>query len=394
MRIAYLDCCGGISGDMLLAALIDAGAEVKVLRGHLESLGLQGYRLQTWEERKQGWRGTRVAVEVTADQPERHLREILRLLDAADLPARVREKAAEVFRRLAEAEARVHGTSIDEVHFHEVGAVDAIIDVVGSILALHHLGVERIHCSPLPTGYGYVRARHGLLPVPAPATAELLRGVPVRGIPAEGELVTPTGAALATSLAANFGPLPDMVVERIGYGLGTYTYAVPNVVRVFVGTTTGQGMRREAVAVLETDIDDLNPELFPYVDQLLRKAGALDVILTQVLMKKGRPGVRLSVLCHPGCEERLLAIIFRETSTLGVRVRQEERALLHREVLQVVLPGGEVRVKVGYLPDGTVAQLSPEFEDCRSLAERTGRPLLDVYREATGRARARLGPRA
>jgi len=393
LRIAYLDCCGGIAGDMLLAALIDAGADSDALQRQLEGLGLAGWRLETWEEKKHGLRGTRAAVVVTADQPVRRLGEILGLLEAASLPARTRETAVKVFLRLAEAEARVHGTTPDQVHFHEVGAVDAIVDVLGSLLALSQLNVERVYCSPLPTGQGYVEARHGLLPVPAPATAELLRGVPLCSVPVEGELVTPTGAALATTLAAEFGPLPGMVVERIGYGLGSRTYAIPNVLRVFVGRTAGQQWGREVLTVLETDIDDLNPEIFPYVDGLLRRAGALDVTLTQVLMKKGRPGVTVRVLCHPPEEEELLTILFRETTTLGVRVRREERVFLRREVVPVVTPSGEVRVKVAYLPDGSVARLSPEYEDCRTLAERTGRPLGEVYLEAASVARKRLPPR-
>jgi len=393
LRVAYLDCCGGIAGDMLLAALIDAGADVVTLRGQLEGLGLAGWRLETWEERKHGLRGTRAAVVVTAEQPERRLGEILGLLEAAPLPARARETAVKVFLRLAEAEARVHGTTVDRVHFHEVGAVDAIVDVVGSLLALCQLGVERVYCSPLPTGQGYVEARHGLLPVPAPATAELLRGVPLRSVAVEGELVTPTGAALATTLAEEFGPLPGMVVDRIGYGLGSRTYSIPNVLRIFVGRIAGRESGREVLTVLETDIDDLNPEFFPYVEHLLRRAGALDVTLTQVLMKKGRPGVTVRVLCHPPGEEELLAILFRETTTLGVRVRREERLSLRREVVPVVTRSGEVRVKVAYLPDGSVGQLSPEFEDCRTLAERTGRPLREVYLEAATEARKRLPPR-
>ncbi|MBC7104762.1 MAG: nickel pincer cofactor biosynthesis protein LarC [Firmicutes bacterium] len=390
MRVAYLDCCGGIAGDMLLAALIDAGADVGVLRNQLEGLGLGGWRLETWEERRQGLRGTRAAVLVTAAQPERRLAEILELVAAAPLPAGVRETAAKVFLRLAEAEARVHGTTVDRVHFHEVGAVDALVDVVGSLLALHQLGVGRVYCSPLPAGQGYVEARHGLLPVPAPATAELLRGVPLRRLAVEGELVTPTGAALATTLAEEFGPLPGMVVEAIGYGWGSRTYAVPGLLRVFLGQGEGGEFGRRAITVLETDIDDLNPEFFPYVDHLLRRAGALDVTLTQVLMKKGRPGVTVRALCHPEQEEELLAVLFRETTTLGVRVRREERVSLRRELVPVPTRSGEVRVKVAYLPDGSVARWSPEFEDCRALAESTGRPLVEVYLEASAEARRTL----
>lgn len=391
MKIAYLDCVGGISGDMTLAALIDAGADAQAIIRQLKGLHVEGLEVRVWEEVKGGWRGTRVSVEGGGQsQPHRHLEDILRLIGEAPLPEPVKESSARVFRRLAAAEGRVHGKPPERVHFHEVGAVDSIADVVGSCLAFYLLGVEEISCSPLPVGYGTVTCAHGTLPLPAPATAELLRGVPVRQVNMEGELVTPTGAALAVTLAAEFGPLPSMCVEATGYGLGSRDYPAPNFLRVFLGrkeTPANTAAREEAVLVLETDIDDMNPELFPYVESLLREEGALDVLTWPTLMKKGRPGTRLVVLCTPAKRDQLLQVIFRETSTLGVRVRLEQRFVLPRQVLEVSTPWGTVGVKVARDGEGNVLQVSPEYEDCRRTARRAGVSLMEVYWAAAQAAR-------
>ncbi|WP_051275741.1 nickel pincer cofactor biosynthesis protein LarC [Desulfovirgula thermocuniculi] len=394
MKIAYLDCVGGISGDMTLAAFIDAGADARAIVSQLKALPVEGLEIRVWEEVKGGWRGTRVSVEDGGkSQPHRHLEDILFLIRESPLPEPVKETSARVFRRLAAAEGRVHGKPPERVHFHEVGAVDSIADVVGSCLAVHLLGVEKIYCSPLPMGYGTVTCAHGVLPLPAPATAELLRGVPVRQVNVEGELVTPTGAALAVTLAADFGPLPSMRVEATGYGLGSRDYPQPNFLRVFLGQKEGAGelaAREEAVLVLETDIDDMNPELYPYVEGLLREEGALDVFLWPTLMKKGRPGTRLAVLCAPAKRDDLLRIIFRETTTLGVRARLEHRFTLQRQALEVGTPWGAVGVKVAFDGQGNALQVSPEYEDCRRAARGSGVPLKEVYRAAAQAAREKI----
>lgn len=384
MKIAYFDCVGGISGDMTLAALIDAGANSRKIISQLKELPVEGFEIRVWEEVKRGWRGMRVSVEVTnAVQPQRHLEDILGLIQASPLPEPVKENSCRIFYRLAEAEGRVHGKPPRCVHFHEVGAVDSIVDVVGSCLALFELGVERICCSPLPVGYGTVTCAHGVLPLPAPAAAELMRGVPVRSVNVEGELVTPTGAALATTLAEEFGPLPSMHIETIGYGLGSHDYPLPNFLRVFLGRQEVSGnvphTSEETVLVLETDIDDMNPELYPYVESLLREEGALDVFLLPTMMKKGRPGTRLTVLCPPAKGNDLLRIIFRETTTLGVRARLEQRFTLNRHKLEVNTPWGVVGIKVAYDSQGNIVKISPEYEDCRRIAREAHKPIQQIY---------------
>ncbi len=384
MRIAYLDCVGGISGDMTLGALIDAGVNADELVRTLRKLPLQGFEITVREEVKGGWRGTRVIIsqDETA-QPHRHLEQILSIIDRSELPGPVKNSAARVFRRLAEAEGRVHGVEPERVHFHEVGAVDSILDIVGSCLGFFMLGVENLYCSSLPTGYGTIRCAHGIMPVPAPATAELLKGLPLRSVNVEGELVTPTGAALASTLADSFGPMPAMQLESIGYGLGSRDYELPNYLRLFIGRKLdGERLILEAgeeVLVLETDMDDMNPEWLSYVDSLLRQAGALDVFLLPSIMKKGRPGVRMSVLCPGYLQRQMLKIIFRETTTLGVRMRWEHRRILQRKLLPVSTPWGTVNVKIGYLEDDQPIQISPEYEDCRRAAVSSGVPIQEIY---------------
>lgn len=384
MRIAYLDCVGGISGDMTLGALIDAGVNAGELVGTLRTLPLQGFEIAVREEVRGGWRGTRVIISQDGtEQPHRHLEQILSIIDGGNLPGPVKDNAVRVFQRLAEAEGRVHGIEPERVHFHEVGAVDSILDIVGSCLGLFLLGVESLHCSPLPTGYGTIRCAHGIMPVPAPATAELLKGLPLRPVNVEGELVTPTGAALASTLAHSFGPMPAMQLENTGYGLGSRDYALPNYLRLFVGHKLDEQRpvmaAEEEVLVLETDVDDMNPEWLPYVDGLLRQAGALDVFLLPSIMKKGRPGTRMSVLCPRHLQKEMLEIIFRETTTLGVRTRLEQRHILQRKLLPVTTPWGTVNVKIGYLNGDQPVQISPEYEDCRQAAGSSGVPIQEIY---------------
>lgn len=386
MKILYLDCVGGISGDMTLGALLDAGVDARELIQQLRLLPLTGYEIKITEETKGCWRGTRVRISLNVpDQPHRHLSDVLKLIAVAPLPAPVKEMSGRVFQRLAAAEARVHGITPEDVHFHEVGAVDSILDIIGSCLAFYLLRVQKIYCSPLPVGHGTIRCAHGILPVPAPATAELTRGLPLRSVDVEGELVTPTGAAIASTLAEHFGPLPSMHIDQIGYGLGSRDYDLPNFLRVFVGQisekkcSASAQLSWEEILVLETDIDDMNPEFFPYVDDVLRQAGAMDVFFLPLIMKKGRPGTRLTVLCRPGSEGTLLPIIFRETTTLGVRMRLEQRQTLNRRILQVQTKWGKVGVKVSYFVEHEPLQVKPEFEDCRRLAMESGRTLAEIY---------------
>ncbi|MBE0466699.1 MAG: nickel pincer cofactor biosynthesis protein LarC [Candidatus Desulforudis sp.] len=379
MRTLYWDCFAGISGDMALGSLIDAGADPEQIRALLGRLSLPGWTLAVREERRGGLRGARVEVRVTADQPDRRLPDILELLNSAGLPAPVPASAGRVFARLAEAEARVHGISPDLVHFHEVGAVDAIMEVTGTVIALHLLGVERVEVSPLPLSRGFVKCAHGILPVPAPAVLELIRGFPTRTTDIEGELVTPTGAALAITLSAAAGDFPPgLVIDRLGYGAGTATaFPFPNHLRAVIGVTSAAAPAQERLAVLETILDDVNPEYYPFFLERLKSAGARDAYLAPLIMKKGRPGIKLTVLAGPDEWQKLLTVILRETGTLGVRVRHEQRVVLERKILQVETAYGPVRVKVSSL-DGAAVRVKPEFEDCRALALRHGVPVREI----------------
>jgi uncharacterized protein (TIGR00299 family) protein len=382
MRIAYFDCFAGASGDMILGALLDAGVEPEVWQRELNKLNLSGYELKIDRVQKQGIAATAVRVLVSERSRERHLAEIEELIGTSQLPAEVKEESVKVFRRLAVAEARVHGTTPDQIHFHEVGAIDAIIDIVGAVVGLRLLGIEEVYLSALPLGHGFVDCAHGRLPLPAPATVELLQGVPVLSRDVEGELVTPTGAAILTTLARGFGPLPAMTVEGIGYGAGQKDFPFPNLLRLLVGTTSATlDARMETLTLLEANIDDLNPEFYGHLMERLFAAGALDVYLTPVQMKKNRPGVVLSVVCPPAQAEALAALIFAETTTIGLRRQEVQRWALARERVEVETPYGTVGVKVARL-GGKAMTASPEYEDCRRLALESGVPLKEVYTAA------------
>ncbi len=398
MRIAYFDCFSGASGDMILAACLDAGAQaglsVEVLRDRLAGLGVSGYRLEAARVRKQGFAATQVTVELDPDapRPHRHLRHIREIIDRSSLSDRVRRQAAAVFTRLAEAEARVHGTEPEKVHFHEVGAVDAIVDIVGACIAMEQLGIEQVYCSPIPVGSGTVRCDHGLMPVPAPATAELLRGVPLAACDEPGELTTPTGAAVLTALAAGFGPMPAMVLEYTGVGAGRRDGQTrANILRLLVGQT-GQEAAEEAdeILVLEANLDDVTGEVIGHVYDRLFAAGALDVFTSPIYMKKNRPGTLLTVLAPPDRRDDIEAVLFAETTTFGVRSRPAGRRKLARSIETVQTALGPVRIKVGRR-GGQPVSAAPEFEDCRAAAERSGRALREVMALAMEAWRARRG---
>jgi hypothetical protein len=341
-----------------------------------------------------GITGTRVKIEVDDHhQPHRHFTEIRELILESPIPEKARDISLNIFGRLAEAEGKVHGVPASQVHFHEVGAVDSIIDIVGISLALHYLKVERVACSPVPTGWGHIHCRHGLLPVPAPATAELLKGVPLRSLNVEGELTTPTGAAVAAALTSEFGPLPEMKVEAVGYGFGSKDFGIPNFLRVFLGSREDDRPAgdNDSVIVLEANIDDMNPQFCGHVTERLFSAGALDVFTTPVYMKKGRPGFQLSVLCQPRDRDHLLRIVFEETSTLGVRFREDQRAVLNRRAEEVDTPYGRVRIKTALDVAGRPLKSAPEYEDCRRIAQEKGVPLREIYQAAIMAARLNEG---
>jgi uncharacterized protein (TIGR00299 family) protein len=387
MKIAYFDCFAGASGDMILGALLDAGLDEAAWRAGLEKLDLSGYEIQVKKVHKGPIAATQVEVLCEESRVHRHLGDIEALINASGLPLPVQERSVAVFRRLAQAEARVHGESIENVHFHEVGAVDAIVDVVGAALGLWMMEVEEVYVSALPMGHGFVDCAHGRLPLPAPATVELAQGLPVVNLDVEAELVTPTGAALLSTLGTGFGAWPSMVLEQTGYGAGQRDLEFPNVLRLLVGRSCAAlDAPTQNVEVLEANIDDMNPEFYGHVIQRLLDAGALDVYLTPVYMKKNRPGVVLSVSCRAEDSQRLAALVFAETTTIGIRRIKTERWALAREYVAVQTPFGEVGVKLARLGE-QVVNASPEYEDCRRLALEHGVPLKEVYAAATAAAR-------
>lgn len=387
MKTAYFDCFSGISGDMVLGALVDAGVPIDAIQQVVDSLGLTNCRLETREVRKNGFRATQVVVHTPHEHHHRHLHHIVEMIERSSLSDTVKEQAVKVFTRLGEAEARVHGVPLEKVHFHEVGAADSIVDIVGSVFGLSYLGIEAVYASAIPTGGGTVRIAHGEVSVPAPATAELLRGVPLLPCDVQMEMTTPTGAALITTFAREFGPLPAMEIQCIGYGAGSRDIPHrPNVLRLFVGElacakATSPSVLRDRIWVVQTNYDDLSAEVLGYTLEKLWELGVLDLFTTPIQMKKNRPGVQLTVLCNEELVPAVESLLFRETTTLGVRFWPVERHVLPRQVASVQTRWGEIRGKVRVLPDG-VQEFSPEFEACREIARRHQVPLREVYEAA------------
>lgn len=389
MRLLYLDCIGGIAGDMTLAALIEAGVPESELLDALRTLPIEGWQWRSERVEIEAIFARRIFITHDEDQPHRHLSDVLEIIERGDFSARVKQQASAVFTRLAEAEAAVHGTTPDRVHFHEVGAVDAILDVVGACWGLERLGVERVVCSPLPMGRGFVQAAHGSLPLPAPAVVELLRGAPTYGIPIQGETVTPTGAALAVALSERFGVQPPMRWERVGYGAGHANRPLPNLLRVFVGESADAMQTPagdwESIVQIETHLDDATPQQLGFVMERALALGALDVFFTPVQMKKNRPGVLITLLASPEQADALMRLLLEETPTLGVRYSLMNRRCLQREVQTVQTEYGAVRVK--YARDGArVLHLAPEYEDCAQLAQQANAPLHAIMQAALQKA--------
>ncbi len=381
MRIAYFDCFSGASGDMILGALLDAGLSLKQLEEELSKLNLSHYQIKARKVLKNGIAGTRVEVLVDESfhhQHARHLHDIAAILAESDLPMPVKQRSTAVFERLAQAEARIHMTDAEDIHFHEVGAVDAIVDVVGAIAGLSLLGVTRIYCSPIHVGSGTVRCRHGILPVPAPATVELMTGKPIYSTEVAGELLTPTGAAILSTVTHEFGGMPPMITHCAGYGAGQADLPVANLLRLMIGESVeNAGYETETVAVMETGIDDMNPQIYDYVMEKVLRMGAYDVLLKPVQMKKNRPGNLLTVICRPDNVQRLADMILRETTTIGMRWRLENRLKAQRDVIQVETPYGIIRCKIATAGQHII-NVSPEYEDCKKAAHNHHVPLKDV----------------
>jgi len=381
MRIAYLDCASGISGDMMLGALVDAGIDLSTLQAGIDSLGLPSCRLAVEEVKKRGFRAVQLTVEHEPEHAHRHLHHIVEIIERSELTDSQRGLALQIFHKVAEAEAKVHGTTIEKVHFHEVGAVDSIADIVGTAIGWDLLGVDRVVCSSVPTGTGFVNIAHGRCAIPAPATGELLRGVPIAASEVQGELTTPTGAAIVSTLVDEFGPLPAMEISTIGYGAGQTDFEHPNLLRLLVGETQDAKVGSDTIVLLETNLDDTPGEMVGYCAEKLWEAGALDVATLALQMKKGRPGILLSVQCRPEDAERMAQILFRETTTLGLRRSTVERLTLARRTELVSTDWGEIEGVVARLADGT-ERFSPEFASCREMADREVVPLMQAFAAA------------
>ena len=384
MKAAYFDCFSGISGDMTLGALVDAGCPLEVLRSKLRGLQVPGWEVSAEKVWKNGMAATHVTVATQDTQAHRSLATIQGILDKSDLDGEVKQRAAAIFTKLGEAEAAIHDVPIEKIHFHEVGAVDAIVDIVGACIGFAELGIETFACSPLNVGGGTAKMAHGVLPVPAPATARLLMGKPTYSSGLQKELVTPTGAAIVATLCETFGPQPPMKVTAIGYGAGTTDLeGQPNVLRIMIGEVSGKSVdvHGGTIRVLEANLDDMNPQIFGYLLEKALAAGALDVFATPIQMKKSRPGTLVSILCKPEDESKFQAMLFAETTTLGVRSHLVERYALPREHVTVTTRFGDVRVKIART-GGRVLHASPEFEDCRKLAEEKNVPLQVVMEQA------------
>jgi uncharacterized protein (TIGR00299 family) protein len=402
LKVAYFDCFSGISGDMCLGAVIDAGISIKKLEKELKKIPVRGYTLTAKKVKRIHFVARKVDVIQGSNIKVRGLsgwRDIEKIIQRSLFSQEIKRKGLNIFKRLFEAEAKVHGKVFEKVHLHELGFVDCIVDIFGTIIGLNMLGVEKVYSSPVNLGRGFVETKAGILPVPAPATAEILKKVPVYSKDISFELTTPTGAAIIKEISSGFGDMPVMDVGKIGIGAGNRDFKDrPNVLRLFVGNLSlpshprlSKGRQRggkeriegfldEKMIVIETNIDDMNPQIYEYVMEKLLKAGALDVYLTQVIMKKGRPGVEITVLCNEGQKEDLMKIILRETSTIGLRFYEANRRILQRDIKSVDTEFGKIRVKISRLKDN-ILKTMPEYEDCKRIAKKRNIPLIEVMKK-------------
>jgi len=381
MQTAYFDCFSGASGDMILGALIDAGLNPRRLREALKRLGIPTVRLNVRKVLKRGISGTRVIVEGgDGKKSHRNLTEVLRIVRRSRVETEVKEKSEEIFKRIASAEAKIHRIPTEEVHFHELGGLDSIVDIVGSVWGIRALGIEKIYVSRVNVGGGFVKCEHGILPVPAPAALSLMEGKPIYSSGVERELLTPTGAAILSTLGSEFGSMPRIKVERVGYGAGQDDLPHPNLIRLLVGTSESVS-GKETVAVIETNIDDMNPQFYDYVMEELLAIEVLDVFVTPILMKKNRPGHLLTVICPSEKLPAVAKFLFQETTTLGLRWHEEEREKTDREIQPLRTKYGRIRFKLARW-EGSVVNFSPEYDDCKKLALEKRVPLKDVFEEA------------
>jgi uncharacterized protein (TIGR00299 family) protein len=381
MRIAYFDCFSGASGDMILGSMLDAGLSLRLLREELKKLRIPAIRLKVKKVLKQGISATQVIVEGRSEKrSHRSLKEMLRIIEGSDIESAVKKKSEEIFRRIASVEAGIHQKPMEEIHFHEIGGLDSIVDIVGAVWGFQQMGIDKLYVSKVNVGTGFVECEHGTLPVPAPATLSLMKGKPIYSSGVEKELLTPTGAALLTSLGSEFGKMPAMMVERIGYGAGRDDLPHPNLLRLIIGTpavTSG----KERVTVIETNIDDMNPQFYDYVMEKLFEMEIQEVFLTPIMMKKNRPGTLLTVICPSEKLPSIIEFLLSETTTLGLRWHEEERERADREILTLETRHGKIRFKLAQW-EGRAVNLSPEYEDCKRLALKKRVPLKDIFEEA------------
>lgn len=379
MKILYYDCFSGISGDMNLGAMIDLGVSKTLLNRELNKLNLKGWQMIVEQDQRHGIHGTKVTIKLTGhEHAHRHLHDIERIIDASLLDEATKDLSRKIFLKVADAEALVHDIPVEKVHFHEVGAMDSIIDIVGAAVCFNALKVDMVHISPVELGSGYVKCEHGILPVPAPATTEILRGIPVKAGGVNFEATTPTGAAIISALGTSFGPVVRFKIHKTGYGVGHKENPdVPNLLRVFLGESEKNESGHDAV-LLECNIDDMNPEFFEYISEKLFEAKASDVYLTNIIMKKGRPGNILNIICEPGDEDRLKEIIFTESTSVGIRVFPFSKETLTRKFEVINSPFGSVRVKRSFYK-GRQVSVKPEYDDCKKIASEKNLPIKEVY---------------
>ena len=381
MKIGYFDCFSGASGDMILGSMIDAGLNPHLLREELRKLRLPTIRLKTKKVQKRGISATQIIVEGRDERrSHRNLKELLRIVERSHLEPEVKGKSKEIFQRIASVEAKIHRKPMEEIHFHELGGLDSVVDIVGSVWGICQMGIDELYVSKVNVGTGFVKCEHGILPVPAPATLALMKGKPIYSSGVERELLTPTGAAILTSFGSQFGEMPLMSLERIGYGAGRDDLPHPNLLRLIIGTSA-ETFGKEKVVVIETNIDDMNPQFYDYVMEKLLATGALEVFVTPIMMKKNRPATLLTVISPPGKLPSLTAFLLRETTTLGLRWREEERSRTDREIISLQTRYGKIRFKLARW-EGRMVNLAPEYEDCKRLALKKRVPLKEVFEEA------------
>ena len=387
MKIAYFDCFSGISGDMTVGALLDAGLKIETLEKELKKLGLSGYQLEVKKVVKKGISATQFKVKIKEEGVERRFKDILTILEKSKLDEEIKKGTKKIFFNIAQAESKIHQKDIDKIHFHEIGGLDSIIDITSAVIGIKTLGIEEIYSSALPMGKGFVKCSHGVIPVPAPATLELLKNIPTYSGGIESEMITPTGAAIISTLAKSFGERPLMKIERIGYGAGEKEFTIPNLLRVSIGEkiledeNLKDGYVSDEAVLIETNIDDMNPEFYDYIMDQLFSQGALDVFLTPIQMKKNRPAHMLSIIVYEQNLKEILEVLFSESTTLGVRVREVKRLRLSQQNFMAETKYGKIKVKVGMFK-GEIKNIAPEYEDCKKIAKQHQIPLKEVYEEA------------